>query len=126
MEVINQQPIENKIFTVRNMQVMLDSDLAMLYGTETKFINRAVKRNPNRFPESFVLDLTETEWKSIRFQSGTLNTEAVRHPMWVEIHEADAIPSPTGRNKPIMGRFFYPHLIPNGTALLLNQLEGVK
>lgn len=78
MELINQQPIENKIFTVRNMQVMLDSDLAMLYGTETKFINRAVKRNPNRFPASFVLDLTETEWESIRFQSGTLNTSKGR------------------------------------------------
>lgn len=78
MELINQQNIGNKIFTVRNMQVMLDSDLAVLYGTETKFINRAVKRNPNRFPESFVLDLTETEWENIRFQSGTLNTSKGR------------------------------------------------
>ena len=126
MELINQQYIENKIFTVRNMQVMLDSDLAVLYGTETKFINRAVKRNPNRFPESFVLDLTETEWENIRFQSGTLNTDAVRHPMWVEMHDVDSIPSLSGRNELVLGRFFYPHFVPNGTTIFLNQLKEVR
>ncbi len=43
--------IENKIFTVRGVSVMLDSDLAKLYGVETKRINEAVKRNINRFPD---------------------------------------------------------------------------
>lgn len=63
--------IENKIFTVRGMQVMLDSDLALLYGTETKFINRAVKRNPLRFPDSFFFQLTEKEWIDLKYHFGT-------------------------------------------------------
>jgi hypothetical protein len=53
--------IESRIFTIRGMQVMLDSDLAELYGTETKFINRAVSRNQDRFPESFCFQLTKEE-----------------------------------------------------------------
>jgi len=63
--------IENKIYLVRGVQVMLDSDLAGLYNTETKFINRAVKRNASRFPIEFMFQLTEQEWQNLRFQSGT-------------------------------------------------------
>lgn len=63
--------IENKIYLVRGVQVMLDSDLAELYNTETKFINRAVKRNASRFPTEFMFQLTEQEWQNLRFQSGT-------------------------------------------------------
>lgn len=66
-----QSNIENKIYTIRGVQVMLDSDLAELYNTETKFINRAVKRNASRFPNEFMFQLTEQEWQSLRFQSGT-------------------------------------------------------
>lgn len=50
---------------------MLDSDLAKLYQTETKFINRAVKRNPQRFPEAFMWQLTEKEWTNLKYQIGT-------------------------------------------------------
>ena len=64
--------IEHKIYTIRGMQVMLDSDLADLYHTETKFINRAVKRNSNRFPSDFAFQLTLEEWDSLRCQFGTL------------------------------------------------------
>ena len=66
------QSVETKIFSVRGVQVMLDSDLASLYGTETKLINRAVKRNMDRFPASFSFQLTEEEAKVLRFQFGTL------------------------------------------------------
>ena len=66
------QNIESKIHSIRGRQVMLDSDLATLYQTETKFINRAVKRNPERFPSDFVFILTEKEWQDLRFQNGTL------------------------------------------------------
>src|SRR5699024_784428 len=52
-------------------QVMLDKDLAILYQTETKYINRAFKRNPDRFPDSFAFQLTNEEWKNLKFQSGT-------------------------------------------------------
>ncbi len=65
--------IESRIFTIRGMQVMLDSDLAELYGTETKFINRAVSRNRDRFPADFAFKLNEEEWSALRFQNGTLN-----------------------------------------------------
>ena len=63
--------IENKIYLIRGVQVMIDSDLAELYNTETKFINRAVKRNTSRFPKEFMFQLSEEEWQSLRFQSGT-------------------------------------------------------
>jgi hypothetical protein len=71
MELTQLDNIQNKIFTVRGVQVMLDSDLAVLYLTETKFINRAVKRNPLRFPEAFAFQLTEKEWTDLKYQSGT-------------------------------------------------------
>jgi hypothetical protein len=63
--------IENRIITVRGFSVMLDSDLAKLYGVETKRINEAVKRNISRFPEWFMFQLTYTEWENLRFQFGT-------------------------------------------------------
>ena len=63
--------VENLIYVVRNKQVMVDSDLAMLYQVETKALNRAVKRNIKRFPEDFCFQLTTEETESLRCQSGT-------------------------------------------------------
>jgi phage regulator Rha-like protein len=84
--------IEQKIFNIRGMQVMLDSDLAKLYGVGTKMINRAVKRNPDRFPDEFYFSLNAEESKVVstkdpyysslflRHQNGTLKTnERGRH-----------------------------------------------
>lgn len=69
--------IENLIYEIRGKQVMLDSDLAMLYGCKngTKSLNLAVKRHINRFPERFMFQLTKEEYSSIysRFQIETLN-----------------------------------------------------
>ncbi|GAB4329093.1 MAG: hypothetical protein Kow00127_21560 [Bacteroidales bacterium] len=59
------------IFTIRGKQVMIDEDLADLYGIETKYLNRAVKRNPDRFPEAFMFQLTKEEYEALRFQIGT-------------------------------------------------------
>jgi phage regulator Rha-like protein len=70
--------IEARIFTIRGMQVMIDSDLAELYGTETKFINRAVSRNQDRFPPDFTFRLNDEEWSALRFQNGTLNETVSR------------------------------------------------
>ncbi|MGI6393570.1 MAG: ORF6N domain-containing protein [bacterium] len=78
-ELIKADDIKSKIFTVRGMQVMLDSDLAELYQTETKYVNRAVKRNPDRFPDGFVFQLNKTEMESLRFQFGTLKTGRGQH-----------------------------------------------
>lgn len=56
-----QEKIENKIFLIRGKKIMLDRDLAELYGVETKVFNQAVKRNKKRFPEDFMFQLTEKE-----------------------------------------------------------------
>lgn len=71
--ILSQQQIENRIFTIRGVQVMLDSDLAEMYQTETKYINRAMKRNPERFPETYSFQLTAEEWENLKFQFGTSN-----------------------------------------------------
>jgi len=63
--------ITNLIYTIRGKQVMLDSDLAVLYQVETKNLNKAVKRNIERFPASFCFQLTEEEVENLRFQIGT-------------------------------------------------------
>ncbi len=65
--IINDESIQNKIYTIRNLQVMLDRDLAELYGVETRVINQAVKRNIERFDNDFMFQMTEYElenWKS--------------------------------------------------------------
>jgi len=61
------------IYEIRGQRVMLDSDLAAIYGIETKALNRAVKRNPDRFPNDFVFQLSSHEWKDLRYQIGTSN-----------------------------------------------------
>jgi len=70
-EVIPQQLIESKILFIRGKKVMLDRDLAVLYGAETKMLNRAVKRNIERFPDDFMFQLTKNEFENLRFHSGT-------------------------------------------------------
>ena len=75
MENVTAQTIENKIFTIRGVQVMLDKDLAELYEVETKRINEQVKRNIERFPEEFCFQLTKEEVEILRSQTATLNTE---------------------------------------------------
>lgn len=68
---VNPMEIRNLIYTIRDKQVMLDSDLAALYQVETKNLNKAVKRNIERFPASFCFQLTEAEVENLRFQFGT-------------------------------------------------------
>ena len=70
---LTNEDIKNLIYTIRGKQVMLDSDVAMLYHYTTKNINKAVKRNIDRFPEDFCFQLTEMEFQNLRFQFGTLN-----------------------------------------------------
>jgi len=70
--------IQSLIFTVRGVQVMLDSDLAEIYGVETKILNRAVSRNIERFPEKFRFQLTKQEFENLRFQNGTSNNNSLR------------------------------------------------
>ncbi len=67
------EDIKNLIYTIREKQVMLDSDVANMYHCETKYVNRVVKRNIERFPKDFCFQLNESEFKSLRCQFVTLN-----------------------------------------------------
>ena len=78
MEItINQ--IENKIHSIRGMQVMLDSDLALMYQVEPRILNQSVKRNSERFPENFCFQLTVEEWQTLRSQFVTLEGGKGKH-----------------------------------------------
>jgi toxin-antitoxin system, toxin component, fic family len=70
-----EEKIENLIHYIRGQQVMIDSDLALLYNVETKRLNESVKRNSKRFPESFCFRLTEDEYADLKSQIATSNTE---------------------------------------------------
>ena len=67
------EDIKNLIYNIREKQVMIDSDVANLYNCETKYVNRVVKRNIERFPEEFCFQLTENEFRVLRCQFVTLN-----------------------------------------------------
>ena len=73
--------IEKKIFFIRGHKVMLDRDLATLYGVKTFNLNKAVHRNRIRFPEDFMFRLNKDEYESLRFQSGIL--ERGRHSKYL-------------------------------------------
>ena len=68
---ISYETIERKIYLIRGKKVMLDSELAELYDVRTKELNKAVGRNPDRFPDDFMFQLSEEETKILRFQTGT-------------------------------------------------------
>ena len=62
--------IVQRIFELRGQRVMLDADLAVLYGVETRYIPRAVKRNPGRFPSDFAFQLSDEEWENLKSTFG--------------------------------------------------------
>lgn len=71
--ISSEKIIQNKIYFIRGVQVMVDEDLAELYDVETRRLNEQVKRNIERFPEKFMFQLTESEAYSLRSQFATLN-----------------------------------------------------
>ncbi len=73
-EITTINTIENKIFTIRGQKVMIDRDLAMLYGVELKKLNQSVKRNIKRFPKNFMFQLSQPEWDILRSQIVTANS----------------------------------------------------
>ncbi len=73
--LIPEELILNKIYQIRELKVMLDMDLAELYGVETKQLKRAVRRNISRFPPDFMIELSKTEFLDWRRQFGTSNKE---------------------------------------------------
>lgn len=69
-------PIENLIHVIRGQQVMIDSDLARLYGVETRRLNEQVKRNIERFPDDFMIQLTKDEIQNLMSQIATSNSRS--------------------------------------------------
>jgi hypothetical protein len=80
--MISDELVMNKIYLIRDQKVMLDRDLAELYGVETKVLNQAVKRNAARFPEDFMFQLTKSEWESLRSQIVTLEAGRGKYPKY--------------------------------------------
>ena len=73
--ILDENDLKNKIYTIRGVQVMLDSDLAEIYGVETKRLNEQVKRNIERFPEEFMFQLFAEEFEVLRSQIATSKKE---------------------------------------------------
>ena len=106
--------IENRIVTLRQKQVMLDRDLAELYGLETKRLNEQVKRNIDRFPEDFMFQLNEDEFNFLRSQNATSKKEAVLRSQFV-----------TSKTETRGGRQYLPYAFTEqGVAMLSSVLKS--
>ena len=71
-DIVKFSDVEKTVVAIRGQQVILDSDVAALYGVETKRVNEAVKNNPEKFPEGYILALTDEEWDALRSKFSTL------------------------------------------------------
>ena len=74
-EAIRLRQIEDKIITVRNQKVILDSDVAVLYGVETREINQAIKNNPKKFPNGYIIDVSKEEYEALRSKNLILESQ---------------------------------------------------
>jgi hypothetical protein len=70
LKVVPSGSVQGKVLVIRGHQVMLDQDLAELYGVESGALTRAVRRNKDRFPDDFMFQLSQAEWESLKSQTG--------------------------------------------------------
>ncbi len=96
------EAIASRIVVLRGQRVMLDADLAALYGVETRRLNEQVRRNPERFPADFMFALTHAEWEALRSQIATLKTGRGQHRKYLPyaFTEHGAIMAATVLNSP--------------------------
>ena len=78
MDVVKLEVVENKIIEIRDQKVLLDSDVAKLYGVETKDINKAVKNNPDKFPGGYTFVLNRSEFEDLRWKFSTTKFSKTR------------------------------------------------
>ncbi|ODS34512.1 MAG: ORF6N domain protein [Candidatus Scalindua rubra] len=97
--LIPQETIEGKILLIRGKKVMLDRDLAMLYGVETGILKRAVSRNIERFPDDFMFCLTKEEFNNLRCQFGTSSWGGARYLPYAFTEQGVAMLSSVLRSK---------------------------
>ena len=115
--------IKNLIYCIRGKQVMLDSDVAMLYHYETKKINQAVKRNIDRFPEKFCFQLTEEEFINLRSQFVTLNEININAEQ--ENNWSQFVTSSKSDNSKHRGKKYLPYVFTEqGIAMLSGLLKN--
>jgi hypothetical protein len=118
-------PLDSLIRTIRDQKVILDADLAEIYGVQTKRLNEQVKRNANRFPEDFMFQLKSGEWRNLKSQIATSNTE--QYGDEIDTHNRSQIATGSQRHRD-------PRLLPYAftehgalmTANVLNSPEAVK
>lgn len=72
--IVKLETVQDKIIDIRGEKVILDNDVAVLYGVETKRINEAVKNNPDKFPEGYIIELKNEEWKTLRSKISALES----------------------------------------------------
>ena len=88
-QLILAERVESKILLIREQKVMLDEDIANLYGVPTKSLNLSVKRNLERFPEDFMFQLSEEEYENLRFQIETSKRGGRRYLPYAGIEDSD-------------------------------------
>jgi len=71
MDIVKFEEVESKVLELRGQKVILDSQVATLYGLETKRINEAVKNNPDKFPDGYIVELTKGEWEGLKSKFST-------------------------------------------------------
>lgn len=89
--LIPAEVIEKKIYVIRDQKVMFDRDLAELYGVQTRDLNKAVRRNLDRFPNDFMFQLSKPEYTNLMFQSGTSSWGGTRKLPFVFTQEGVAM-----------------------------------
>jgi len=77
-EIISYREVEERVLDIRGEKVLLDKDVAGLYGVETKRINEAVKNNPDKFPDGYIITLHSEEWMVLKSKISTLNEDKGR------------------------------------------------
>ena len=134
-ELIPNERIENKIYLIRGKKVMLDRDLAVLYGVKTHVLNQAVKRNRERFPEDFMFKLTLMEAKSLisQFVISNVGRGGLRHAPIAFTEQGVAMLSSVLNSKQaiavniqIIRTFTKLHEIIAGNEYVLRRLEALE
>ncbi len=98
-DLMLKEVIANKIFMIRHKRIMLDQDLADLYGVPTKSLNLAVKRNIERFPDDFMFRLNQKEYQSLRLQFETSKRGGRRYPPYAFTQDGVAMLSSILKSK---------------------------
>lgn len=119
--ILKPESLAQLVFIVRGEKVLLDADLAMLYGVETGALNRAVKRNMERFPADFMLQLTTEEWEDLKCQIGISSSPAAA----TKVMKAGAIRSQVVTASTHGGRRAIPYVFTEqGVAMLSSVLRS--